>query len=90
MQKACFSSLPVRSFGPKRGSLQQPINLHNILNRDQKCLFIIHFGCNAMQLDPSMDILGTQAVPRLPCFGHYPQILKPKPTTCDTVPDCHY
>ena len=30
----------------------------------------------AMQLDPSMDILGTQAAPKLPIFGHFPQILK--------------
>ena len=38
----------------------------------------------AIQLDPSMYSLVTQAAPKVPIFGHFPQILKQGPTTCDT------
>ena len=67
MQKGCFSSLIVQSFGPQKVVIRATSHVHNTLNGDQNCLLIIQLV--AMQFDPYMDILGTQAAPKQPCLA---------------------
>ena len=71
MQKRVLFKADFAVFWAQKEVFEAPNHVHDVLNDDETCLSIILVP---MQMDSSMDILGTQTAQKMAILGHFGQM----------------